>query len=232
VCNRIRPASVVRVRDLFGFTYIESGPPRPYRAAIGPLQDGPFIRSDGLAIGQWGLIPEDSPTRIPVRRDGARMSTNNARWDMAKGMPEKFTFKPAWWSDRRCLIPAEDFDEPYWGTGRNVWWRFARTDGEPWMIAGLWNEWTDPSSGEVVLSYTMLTINCDAHPLLKLMHKPDPKLPPDGQDKRTVVPIERKDWNAWLAGTKEEAAALIKLPSIDLFRHSPADPAVQMQLPM
>jgi hypothetical protein len=88
-----------------------------------------------------------------------------------------------------CLIPADDYDEPYWGSGKNIWWRFARADGQPWALAGLWNERTDPASGEVVPSYTMLTINCDAHPLLSRFHKPDPMRPPDKQDKRSVVAI-------------------------------------------
>jgi hypothetical protein len=76
----------------------------------------------------------------------------------------------------------------------------------------------------------MLTQNCDDHPLLSLMHKPDPALPPDAQDKRSVIPIERKDWDTWLNGTVEQAMALVKLPGLDLFSHGPADPAQQVTL--
>jgi putative SOS response-associated peptidase YedK len=128
------------------------------------------------------------------------------------------------------LIPALDYDEPYWGTGRNVWWRFARSDGAPWAVAGLWSEWTDPGTGEVVPSYTMLTQNCDAHPLLNRMHKPDPALPADAQDKRTLVPIEREHWQQWLQGSTEEALALVRLPPLERFAHGPADPAQQVPL--
>lgn len=32
----------------------------------------------------------------------------------------------------------------------------------------------------------MLTLNADNHPLMNRMHKPDPKLPPDQQDKRSL----------------------------------------------
>ena len=77
------------------------------------------------------------------------------------------------------------FDEPNWETGKNVWWRFRRADGAPWGLAGLWNTWTDKATGEIVESYTMLTLNADAHPLMSRMHKPDPKLGPDQQDKRS-----------------------------------------------
>lgn len=43
-------------------------------------------------------------------------------------------------------------DEPYWGTGKNIWWRFWREDGEPWALAGLWSEWTDPETGESAMA--------------------------------------------------------------------------------
>ncbi len=61
----------------------------------------------------------------------------------------------------------------------------------------------------------MLTINADAHPLMSRMHKPNPKLPVDQQDKRSVIPIEPSDYDQWLAGTVQEASAMLQLPSID-----------------
>lgn len=238
MCNRYRAASVVRIRDVFGFTYIESGPPLERRAAIGPLQEGPFVRAGGeVVFGQWGLIPDGSDSRIPMRRAGGRMSTNNARWDEVKAMPEKFTFKGPWWRRQRCLVIAEDYDEPcYAVTGKNIWWRFARSDGAPWALAGVWNQWKDPAADQVVDSYTMFTINCNAHPLLRLMHKPDVDdagqvLPEDRQDKRTVVPIEREHFDQWLHGSSEQAAELMRLPALDLFAHGPADPNVEARLP-
>jgi hypothetical protein len=36
-------------------------------------------------------------------------------------------------------------------------------------LPGLWDEWNNPETGEVVPSYTMITQNCDGHPLLGLM---------------------------------------------------------------
>lgn len=46
--------------------------------------------------------------------------------------------------------------EPYWGTGKHIPWQFERADGEPWGLTGLWSEWADPATGEVLLSYTMI----------------------------------------------------------------------------
>ena len=53
-----------------------------------------------------------------------------------------------------------------------MWWTLRRADGEPWHLAGIWNAWTDPTTGEVFESYSMLTQNCDGHPLLSRFHKP------------------------------------------------------------
>ena len=89
-------------------------------------------------------------------------------------------------------------------------------------LAGLWNRWKDPASGELVESYTMLTINADSHPLMSRMHKPDPRLPVDQQDKRSVIPIEMRDIDQWLAGTEREAGQLFQLAPVDVFNATPA----------
>ncbi len=227
MCNRYRPASVTYIRDVFGFTSIKEREP-DLPPAIGPWQQGPFVRSAGLDVGQWGLIPWFSKTRRPTGKFGKPISTNNCRIETVATAP---SFKGPWARGQRCLIPALDYDEPYWGTGKNIWWRFARRDGTAWALAGIWSEWTDPASGEILVSYTMLTQNCDDHPLLSLMHKPDPALPADQQDKRAVIPIEREHWGQWLDGTIEEAMALVKLPDADLFAHGAAEPGKQVDLP-
>ncbi|WP_369882086.1 hypothetical protein [Acidovorax sp. HMWF018] len=75
----------------------------------------------------------------------------------------------------------------------------------------------DPATGEEIESYTMLTINADAHPLMGRMHKPDPKLGPDQQDKRSVIPIEAGDVDQWLAGTMAQAQELLRLAPVEIF---------------
>lgn len=227
MCNRYRPVSVTVVRDVFGFTLLEQPQPLYATQGIGPLQQGPFIRAGSAVVGQWGLIPWFSTSRRPTGRGGRPISTNNCRIETAATAP---AFKEPWSRGQRCLIPAADYDEPFWGTGRNTWWRLARADGAPWALAGLWNEWTDPATGEAVASYTMLTQNCDTHPLLNRFHKPDAALPPDRQDKRAPVPIEPAHWKQWLHGNVEDALALVRLPAADLFVHGPADPPQQSAL--
>ena len=195
---------------------------QPWRGGeIFPQRPGPFIRAARdstepareLVIGQFGLIPWFAKT------SKLTFSTSNAR---SEELAEKATFKHPWGRGQRCIVPAITFDEPNWESGKNVWWRFGRADGDLWGIAGLWNVWTDKASGEMHESYTMLTLNADDHPLMNRMHRPDPKRPPNMQDKRSVVSIELADVDTWLYGTQAEAQKLLRLSPVELFDAGPA----------
>jgi len=188
-----------------------------------PGYQGPFIRSARdtatptreLVVGQWALIPWFAKERK------LKFPTCNAR---SEELSAKASYKHPWARGQRCIIPATAFFEPCWETGKHVPWKFSRADGAPWGLAGLWNTWTDPTTGELVESYTMLTINADAHQLMSRMHKPDLKRPPELQDKRSVVPIELGDVGTWLDGSQEAAAALVRLASADAFDAGPVTP--------
>ncbi len=225
MCNRYEtPAE----REVERFWHVGRGnQPSLWPRGVFPRSPGPFIRrarndtgySRELVIGQWALVPwfADGPK--------LKYSTNNAR---SEELAAKATYKLPWTRGQRCIIPAASFDEPNWESGKNVWWNFRRADGDPWGLAGLWNTWTDKATGEVVESYTMLTLNADAHPLMNRMHKPDPKLPPDKQDKRSVIPIELADVDTWLAGTTDEAAALLRLTPVEAFAAGPIVPPADL----
>jgi putative SOS response-associated peptidase YedK len=195
----------------------------PWRGSeVFPQRQGAFIRAASrsptqsleLVVGQWGLIPwfAKSPKLT--------YSTCNAR---SEEMATKATFKNPWSRGQRCIIPATSFDEPNWESGKNAWWRFRRADGQPWGLAGLWNSWTDPATGEIHESYTMLTLNADEHPLMRRMHKPDPKVGPDKQDKRSVVAIESDQVEAWLGASPGEALKLVRLSPVDAFEAGPVE---------
>jgi hypothetical protein len=68
----------------------------------------------------------------------------------------------------------------------------------------------------------MLTVNADGNPLMGRMHRPDPKRPPNMQDKRSVVPIELEDVDAWLSAPVEQAALLVRLAPAESFAAEPA----------
>lgn len=217
MCNRYHAPDQAAIER---YWQIGRTSPWPAHLDIFPRAQGPFIRlprtlqSAGLelAVGRWGLIPHFATDMA------LKYATNNARFE---GVAHKPVFRQSWGHGRRCIIPAWSFDEPCWETGHNVWWRFERQDGAPWGLAGLWNAWTNPSTGEIVESYTMLTVNADAHPLMSRMHKPDPKLSPEGQDKRSVVAIEPADTMLWLRGSLEEAAGLVRPPGMDVIAAAP-----------
>ena len=78
-------------------------------------------------------------------------------------------------------------------------------------------------TGEVIESYTMLTLNADHHPLMSRMHRPDPKLPADQQDKRGVIAIELENVDTWLRGSIDDATALMRVPSVDVIEAAPKE---------
>jgi len=189
---------------------------------VAPRKPGPFVRQAGggreLVIGRWGLVPWFSKTA------DVKYATNNAR---SEELSEKASYKHPWARGQRCIIPADWFDEPNYETGKNVWWRFRRADGEPWGLAGLWNTWKDPVSKEEVETYTMLTLHANSHPLMSRMHKPevDPEtkqpLPLWKQDKRSVIAIEQADVEQWLTGTVSDAQELLRLTPVEVFDAAP-----------
>jgi hypothetical protein len=69
--------------------------------------------------------------------------------------------------------------------------------------------------------YTMVTLNADSHPRMSRMHKPDPKMPSDQQDKRSVVPIELADVDRWWRGGRAGSGTL-RLPDHRLFTYKVA----------
>jgi putative SOS response-associated peptidase YedK len=68
-------------------------------------------------------------------------------------------------------------------------------------IAGLWDTWKKPD-GSWLMSYTMLTINADEHPLMRDFHKP-------ADEKRMVVILPESSYEGWLSAPAKESAAYL-----------------------
>ena len=143
--------------------------------------------------GQFGLIPHWAKDASIGKR------TYNARSETAASKP---SFRDAWRHGQRCIIPVEAFYEPDWRSGKAVSTRISRVDGKPIGLAGLWSRWKSPS-GEVVHSYAMLTINADAHLLMKHFHKP-------GDEKRMVVVLPDGAYRDWLTMPVEQTLAFMQ----------------------
>lgn len=209
------------VGDIERLWHVGAG--NPWRGGeVYPNYQGPFIRAARgateqpareLVIGQWSLIPWFAKERK------LKYPTANAR---SEELAQKASYKHPWARGQRCIIPARAFFEPNWEAGKHIPWIFRRTDGAPWGLAGLWSTWADKETGELVESYTMLTLNADQHPLMNRMHRPDPKRPPEMQDKRSVVPIQGDDVDAWLHGSVDQAQGLIRLQPVEAFDARPA----------
>ena len=205
MCNRYESPTVRETQVQWSISNAADWP----GGGVYPRALGYFIRAGQSApegvVGRWGLIPPFATTaNIPY-------STNNAR---SEEVAQKPSYRDAWRRGQRCIIPANSFDEPCWETGKNVWWRFNRADGLAWGLAGLWHTWVDKRTGEVIDSYTMLTVNADEHPIMGRMHKPYPKLPPNQQDKRSVIAIAEADVERWLYEHPKGVADLLNPPPV------------------
>ena len=172
-------------------------PPEPGKYDLWPGNLGSFIRRhpqadvDDEAVprfealnGLFGLVPHwATDTKIAKH-------TYNSRSETAA---EKPSFRDAWKRGQHCIIPADSIFEPDWRSGKAVATRIERADGEPMGIAGLWAAWKSPK-GELVHSYTMLTINADGHDLMTRFHK-------QTDEKRMVVVLPRDRYASWISAT-------------------------------
>lgn len=168
-------------------------PDDPGRYDLWPGYLGSFVRRNRLdganedtvprlevLNGLFGLVPHWSTDTAIAKR------TYNAR---SETVAEKPSFRDAWKRGQRCIVPADAIFEPDWRSGKAIATRIAQKDGEPLGIAGLWSCWKSPKGD--VFSYTMLTINADAHDLMREYHKPI-------DEKRMVVILEPDQYAAWL----------------------------------
>jgi putative SOS response-associated peptidase YedK len=154
-----------------------------------PVQLGPFIvrHADKVALarqvelGLFGLVPAWAKDIAFGRR------TYNARSETADTLP---SFRDSWRRGRRCIVPVEAIYEPNWESGKAVRWRIGLASGLPFGIAGLWGWWRGPD-GREMLSFTMLTVNADAHALMRRFHR-------EGEEKRMVAILDPADYDAWL----------------------------------
>jgi putative SOS response-associated peptidase YedK len=144
----------------------------------------------------FGIVPRK---HIP---EGVKVfDTMNAR---VESVGQKRSFRSAWTNMQLCLIPVERFYEPDYETGKAVRWRIGLASGEPLAIAGLWRSWQE-ADGSKALSFTMLTVNADEHPLMKRFHRP-------GSEKRSLVIVPHSEYEAWLESRNtDEAFSFLRL---------------------
>jgi putative SOS response-associated peptidase YedK len=141
---------------------------------------------------RWGLIP------YWAKDSKVAYSTINAKAETLTTSP---VFREAF-KYRRCLIPLEGFYE--WQTVDKKTrqpFAVALRDGSLFALAGLWDAWRDRKTGQVLLSYTVITT--DPNELLEPFHN------------RMPVIVRPDDYERWIAPAEPS-----RLP-VDLLRPYP-----------
>jgi putative SOS response-associated peptidase YedK len=197
MCSNYRPVTRSdRLLRFFGVVRARDEPP----VDVFPTNLAPFIRlaRDGsgnrvVDDGAFGLLPEFAAELAFGRR------TYNARSETVHKLP---SFRDAWARGQRCIIPAECIFEPDWSSGRAERWAIMQPGGVPMGIAGIYASWRSPD-GRELLTFAMLTINADGHPVMRRFHRP-------GDEKRMVVVLHPDDCGAWLSCRVAEATRFFK----------------------
>ena len=121
---------------------------------------------------------------------------NNARAETVAKLP---SFRGAF-APRRCIVPADAFYE--WKRDGKLKQPFAiaRADGAPLAFGGIWESWTDPTSGDITRSFAIVTT--EANGTMAPIH-----------DRMPVI-LELSDWLVWL-GEKEGDPKPLLRPAAD-----------------
>jgi putative SOS response-associated peptidase YedK len=144
-------------------------------------------------LARFGLIPSWA------KDDKISRHTYNAR---SETVHEKPSYRTAWKQRRYGIALLDNFFEPSYVTGKAERWKIELDSKEPFGIASIWDTWTDPTSGELVTSFSMLTVNADQHPVMKQFHKP-------GDEKRTPVVLAPSQFEEWLSADASRAMGLM-----------------------
>ena len=155
----------------------------------------------------WGLIP--SWVKDDAHGKQLWNQTLNAR---GESIFEKPAFRTSA-RGKRCIVHVEGFYEHH-HFGRKTYPYFIRLkDREHFALAGLWEKWKDPETGNVVHSFSIVTT--EANDLLERIHN-NPKL----EGPRMPVILTEEEEAVWLAPMKSPVdEAAIK----SLIRPYPAD---------
>lgn len=210
MCTNYRPTARDHLRENFGTPEPDfDWPAESYPGYLAPIvrraQDG----TRQCLAACFGLVPAWARDRKIAR------NTYNAR---SETVAEKPSYRAPWRRGQFCLVPMDWFYEPCYESGKAERWRIARPDGSPFAVGAIWERWVDPDSGEVVHSFSMLTVNADRHPVMGRMFLPQ-------DEKRSLVVVAPADFDRWLGADAQLARSLIRAPAADELVTSPSPKA-------
>lgn len=129
----------------------------------------PVIIESGISLFSWGLIPfwVKSPEEAAKLRSG----TLNA---VGETVFKKPSFRGSI-RQRRCLLPVSGFFEWREYLGKKYPYYIQSNDGMLLSLGGIYDEWTNPESGEVIRSFSIITTAANA--LLEVIHNRKKRMP-------------------------------------------------------
>jgi putative SOS response-associated peptidase YedK len=127
--------------------------------------------------------------------------TYNARTET---VAEKRSYATPWKKHQFGIVPMLGFYEPNWETGKSIRYRIERADRAAFGIAALWNWWPGKEKEPARLSFSLLTINADQHPIMQKFHRP-------GDEKRSIIILEPNEYDAWLHAKSESVSRHVDL---------------------
>jgi putative SOS response-associated peptidase YedK len=105
-------------------------------------------------------------------------SANEIRFRTFNARAESINKKPAFsfsFSSKRCIIPVIGFFEWQHIGPKKIPWYIYHTDNEILSFAGLWDEWVDTSSGELLSTFSIVTTS--ANELMAGIHNSARRMP-------------------------------------------------------
>jgi len=129
----------------------------------------------------WGLIPYW--TKDAGKADDIRKKTFNAR---SESLGEKASYRHLI-GKKRCLVLVNGFYE--WQTleKAKIPFYIGLKNESAFALAGLYDQWVDPSTGEILNTFTIITTR--ANPMLEIIHN---------LKKRMPVILSEEDQEKWL----------------------------------
>lgn len=158
-------------------------------------------------VATWGLVPHWVKDRAQLKKFWN--NTLNARGET---IFEKPSFRNSA-RNKRCLIYIDGFYEHHHYKGKTYPFYVHHSSGEPMILAGLWSEWLDEETGELLVSFSIVTT--EGNKLLTKIHN-NPKL--KGPRMPLILPQEIED--RWLDPVNDD----LDIKAIqDLMRSYPDD---------
>ena len=134
-----------------------------------PAYSCPYIsivtESEELQPMRWGFISSRTKDiQTVIEKDKKNWYKNAQAEGLETTWPYKYSFPT-----KRCIIPATGFfDWHETEIGTKVPYYIHLPGEELFSIGGLWDEWTNPATGEKIKSYVMVTT--EANELMREVH--------------------------------------------------------------